>query len=97
MASYTNQAAQHGPIVVLDLWAQLTISLAIFNLLPIPVLDGGHLLIIAIEGFRRGRRLTVQQQQNFMIAGLAIIATLFVLITTRGIIRLIEGKLPHIM
>jgi regulator of sigma E protease len=80
IATATAQAVKDGPGDVLLLAAQLSISLAIFNLLPIPILDGGHLLLFGIEGLRRGRRLTIEQQQNFMLAGLAIIGVLFVFI-----------------
>ena len=66
--------------------ASLSISLAVFNLLPIPILDGGHLLTFFIEWVRRGKRLTDQQQQWFMMTGLGIIATLFVLIMSNDII-----------
>jgi regulator of sigma E protease len=75
------------------LLAQLSLSLAIFNLLPIPILDGGHLLIFAIEALRRGRRLTLQQQQNFMMTGLAIIGTLVILVMYNDILRLIHHTL----
>jgi regulator of sigma E protease len=80
IAEKTKEAVDAGGESVWALMAQLSMSLALFNLLPIPILDGGHLLIFAIEAVRRGRRLTMEQQQNFMLAGLAVIGVLFVLI-----------------
>jgi regulator of sigma E protease len=50
----TSQAAQLGFIAVLHVVAVLNISLAIFNLLPIPMLDGGHLLLLGIEKIKGG-------------------------------------------
>jgi regulator of sigma E protease len=90
IAQATKQAVDAGGASVPLLMAQLSMSLAIFNLLPIPILDGGHLLIFAIEALRRGRRLTVQQQQSFMLAGLAVIGILFVLIMFNDIMRTIH-------
>lgn len=45
----TQQAASLGPTVLLDFMGRLSVSLFVLNLLPIPVLDGGHLMIIVIE------------------------------------------------
>jgi regulator of sigma E protease len=95
MAQMTKSAVQHGPLDVLSLLAQLSMSLAIFNLLPIPILDGGHLLEFAIEKVRRGQRLTPEQKQNFMLAGLAVIGALFVLIMFNDIVRTIHHALPQ--
>ena len=75
--------------------ASLSISLAIFNLLPIPILDGGHLLTFFIEWVRRGKRLTEQQQQAFLMTGLAIIGILFVLISSHDIMRIFTHQLPQ--
>ncbi len=77
------------------LMAQLSISLAIFNLLPIPILDGGHLLAFFIEWVRRGKKMTEQQQQVFLATGLAIITILFVLIMTNDILRTVKHQLPQ--
>jgi regulator of sigma E protease len=87
IAQVTSEAVSQGPSSELSLAAQLSISLAIFNLFPIPILDGGHLLLFGVEGLRRGRRLTIEQQQNFMLAGLAIIGLLFIFIMINDVTR----------
>jgi regulator of sigma E protease len=87
IAEVTSQAVRQGPPFELSLAAQLSISLAIFNLFPIPILDGGHLLLFFVEAVRRGRRLTLEQQQNFMLAGLAIIGILFIFIMINDVTR----------
>ena len=95
MYQATGLAVKSGLPDVVSMLASLSISLAIFNLLPIPVLDGGHLLTFFIEWVRRGKRLTDQQQQAFLMTGLAIIGILFVLIMSNDIIRTITHQLPQ--
>ncbi len=95
MYQATTLADKNGPVQVVSLLAQLSISLAIFNLLPIPILDGGHLLAFFIEWVRRGKKMTEQQQQAFLMTGLAVIGVLFVLIMTKDILRTIQHQLPQ--
>lgn len=95
MYQATSLADQNGAAERVFLLAQLSISLAIFNLLPIPILDGGHLLSFFIEWVRRGKKMTEQQQQAFLMTGLAVIGVLFVLIMTKDILRTIQHQLPQ--
>ncbi len=95
MYQFTALAVENGPFHVVSLAAQLSISLAVFNLLPIPILDGGHLLSFFIEWVRRGKKMTDQQQQAFLMTGLAIIAVLFVLIMTNDILRTLQHQTPQ--
>ncbi len=95
MYQATGLAVKSGLPDVVQMLASLSISLAIFNLLPIPVLDGGHLLTFFIEWVRRGKRLTDQQQQAFLMTGLAIIGVLFVLIMSNDILRTVHHQLPQ--
>ena len=95
MYQVTNVAVKNGLVEEVAIMAQLSISLAIFNLLPIPILDGGHLLTFLLEWIRRGKRLTDQQQQAFLMTGLAIIGVLFVLINSHDIIRTITHQVPQ--
>jgi regulator of sigma E protease len=95
MYQETARASKVNINETISLAAQLSISLAIFNMLPIPILDGGHLLTFFIEWVRRGKKLTEKQQQAFMLTGLVIIGTLFILINANDIIRTFSDKLPH--
>ncbi len=95
MYQVTDVAVKNGLVEEISIMAQLSISLAIFNLLPIPILDGGHLLTFFIEWVRRGKRLTEQQQQAFLMTGLAIIGILFVLINSHDILRTIQHQIPQ--
>jgi regulator of sigma E protease len=71
----TTQAAQVGFVAVLHLVAVLNVSLAIFNLLPIPVLDGGHLLFICVEKIK-GRALSSKVDKVVTQIGLSFIVSL---------------------
>ena len=95
MYQATGFAVKNGAADVAALMAGLSISLAMFNLLPIPILDGGHLLTFFVEWVRRGKRLTEPQQAAFLMTGLAIIGILFVLIMSNDIIRTLTHQLPQ--
>ena len=95
MYTATTVADQNGQADRVFLLAQLSISLAIFNLLPIPVLDGGHLLTFFIEWVRRGKKMTEKQQQVFLTFGLALIGVLFIAIMTKDILRVFHHQLPQ--
>ena len=72
--------------------ASLSLSLGICNLFPIPVLDGGHLLLLAWEGIRR-RKLTSREMMTAQVCGLSIIGVLFVLITFKDFMQEILPRL----
>jgi len=95
MYSMTGLVIRLGLSQVILYAGQISISLAIFNILPIPVLDGGHLLSYFIEAIRRGRKMNEAQQQAFLITGMAVIGVLFVLVFTNDIHRLITHQIPQ--
>ena len=70
------QADKFPPIHYAAILASLSLSLAIFNLLPIPMLDGGHMLLLTLEVLRR-RRLDPEAQKVVALVGMAIIGILF--------------------
>jgi regulator of sigma E protease len=70
-------AAKEGPADFLGLMAMVSLNLAIFNLLPIPVLDGGMILVLLIEMVRR-RDLSLQLKERVLQAGLAFLLVLVV-------------------
>lgn len=71
----TGTAAKMGPIYVLHLTAILSISLAVINLLPIPALDGGHLLFLFIEVLQR-RRVSLEFQERATQVGFVLLMAL---------------------
>ncbi|MGN6112094.1 MAG: RIP metalloprotease RseP [Luteimonas sp.] len=89
IARYANASAQLGPAWFLNFLALLSLSLAVINLLPIPVLDGGHLLYYLIElakGSPLGERAMVAGQY----AGLALLAGLMGLAFSNDILQLLR-------
>lgn len=74
------------PIYYFGIIAQLSLSLAVFNLLPVPLLDGGHMLLLTVEVLRR-RRLEPETQRAVAMVGLALIGMLFVFIMWKDIMK----------
>jgi regulator of sigma E protease len=73
--------------------AVISINLAILNLLPVPMLDGGHLLFFAIEGVM-GRALSVRKREIAQQIGLALLLLLMVFAIGNDILKLpFVGKL----
>ncbi|HLV80875.1 MAG TPA: M50 family metallopeptidase [Chthonomonadaceae bacterium] len=82
-----HQDSQEGPQNVLFTAGMLSISVGLINLFPIPILDGGHLLLLAIEGIRR-RKLSSREVYAAQMIGISIIGVLFVLVMYNDITRL---------
>jgi regulator of sigma E protease len=77
---------------VLFLGGFISVSLALFNFLPIPPLDGGGMLIALIEGIRGGKRLPQKAVRFVYMAGTALMILLFVVVFYGDIARLISGE-----
>ncbi len=75
IAQMSGQAAEQGFVTVLWFMAMLSVNLGFVNLLPIPPLDGGHLLFYAIEGVR-GRAMAQRYMDYGYRAGFAMIMML---------------------
>jgi len=82
----TSSAAALGWRYVAQLFAVLSVSLAIFNLLPIPVLDGGHILFLGIERLRR-RPVSVRAQEVMTQAGMGVLLGVLVLVTYNDVVK----------
>jgi regulator of sigma E protease len=80
MAQIAGQFATLGPIDFIQLLALFSINLGFINLLPVPMLDGGHLALYAVEAVRR-RPLGERAQEWVFRGGLAAILTLFLFTT----------------
>ncbi|MGH7481489.1 MAG: RIP metalloprotease RseP [Longimicrobiales bacterium] len=83
----SGEVARQGTRALLDFMALLSINLAIFNLLPIPVLDGGQLVFLGIEAVR-GRALSMQQRLRLTQAGLFFLMALMVWVIANDVLRL---------
>lgn len=83
----TANSTKGGVLSLLSLTSLLSLNIAIFNLLPLPILDGGRVLIVAIERLWK-RKISNMTQNIIMIASIAVIALIFVFSTYNDILRL---------
>ncbi|MDA8171636.1 MAG: RIP metalloprotease RseP [Nitrospiraceae bacterium] len=86
----SGKAASMGVFSYLVFMAFISINLAVLNLLPVPILDGGHVLFLTIEAVR-GRPLSEAVQLNLQRAGLFLLVTLMAFAIRNDIMRLIAG------
>ncbi|MDP8253054.1 MAG: RIP metalloprotease RseP [Candidatus Kaelpia aquatica] len=82
----SSKMADMGISYLLSLMALINVSLAIFNLLPIPVLDGGHLLFILMEKIRR-KPVSIIVQERFTQIGMGLLLSLFLYLTYFDLMR----------
>ncbi len=83
----TSQVATLGIVQLISLMAALSVSIGIMNLLPVPVLDGGHLLMYAVQAVR-GRELEPRAQDIAFKIGLTCVLMLMLFATSNDIRRL---------
>jgi regulator of sigma E protease len=84
----SGQAAQAGLDVFLRFMGLLSVNLAILNLLPIPVLDGGHLVFLGIEAVRGGRALSVEQRLKWSNVGFIFLMGIMLWALSNDFLRL---------
>ena len=87
IAQLSGQVAELGLASLVSFIAVLSVNLGLINLFPIPVLDGGHLLFYLAEAIR-GRPIPPRAQEYGFRAGLALLASLFILATWNDIAHL---------
>lgn len=88
IAQMSSEAAQQGPISFLALMALVSLNLAIFNLLPIPILDGGTLLLLLIEMLLQ-REVSVQVKETVFKLGFVFLMMLVVFVIYNDISRIV--------
>ncbi len=88
----TGDAASAGFVALLGFMAFLSWNLAIVNILPIPGLDGGRLLILGIEVLRRGKRLAPEREAMINLAGMLVLLSLIAVVTINDISHLVTGR-----
>ena len=82
------QAARKGPLAIISLMVLISVNLGILNLLPIPILDGGHILLLAIEGALR-RDLSLAFKERFVQVGLVFLLVVFAIVMYNDVVRLL--------
>jgi regulator of sigma E protease len=90
IARVSGQAAQRGPMTLLGLMAVISLNLGLLNLLPIPILDGGHVLLLAIEGTMR-RDLSTAVKERFVQVGLVFLLGIFAFVMYSDILKIIQS------
>ncbi len=89
IARMSGTAAQIGWIAIFNLMAVISLNLGLFNLLPVPVLDGGHIAILAVEGLAR-RDLSLRVKERILTAGAVMIVLLMVTVIFNDVSRLLR-------
>jgi regulator of sigma E protease len=82
------EAVSQGTFTVISLMALISVNLGILNLLPIPILDGGHILLLSLEGLRR-RDFSLAFKERFIQVGLVFLLVLFVYVMYNDVVRLL--------
>jgi len=90
IAVQAGQAVQEGPVDTITLMAMISLNLGILNLLPIPILDGGNILLLTLEGIRR-RDFSMAFKERFVQVGLVFLLVLFAFVMYNDVVRLLPS------
>lgn len=87
IASLSGESAEAGILPLLGLLASISLNLGLLNLLPIPVLDGGHILILLLEGIAR-RDFSMRVKERMLFAGFVLLMLLMVTVIYNDLTRI---------
>jgi len=95
IADLSGTAAEQGWVPLFQLMAMISLNLGLLNLMPIPVLDGGHIAILALEGLSR-RDFSMRVKEKMLFAGFVLLLTLMVTVIYNDLTRVqwIERLMP---
>jgi regulator of sigma E protease len=91
IAQVAGQVQDFGWAPYLGLAAMISISLGIFNLLPVPALDGGRAAFIVVE-MLRGRPVDPEKEAYVHLGGFAVLIALILMVSYRDIARIVSGQ-----
>jgi regulator of sigma E protease len=91
IAQITGEVFKAGISPLLEFMALISINLGVFNLLPVPGLDGGRLLFVFLEWVRRGRRISPQKEGLVQFIGFVTLMLLILVISYFDVMRIING------
>lgn len=83
------ESASYGLVYLMNLAALISINLGLFNLLPIPALDGSRLVFLTLEGLR-GKPISPSKENFVHLLGFALLMLLMVVVTYKDIVQLIK-------
>ena len=87
IAQLSGESAHLGWIALMTLMASISLNLGLLNLMPIPVLDGGHILIMGLEGLVR-RDFSVRLKEKMLMAGFVVLMMLMVTVIYNDLTRI---------
>jgi regulator of sigma E protease len=95
IAQLSGEAAQLSWLALFSLMASISLNLGLLNLLPIPILDGGHITIMALEGIAR-RDFSTRVKEKMLLAGFVVLMMLMVTVIYNDLTRIswIERFMP---
>jgi regulator of sigma E protease len=93
IARIVTQTESYGIYPVLNITALLSVILGMFNLFPIPALDGGRIAFFLVE-LVRGRRVDPEKEGLVHLTGFALIMVFLVFVTYHDIVQWVSGKGP---
>lgn len=95
IAQVSGDAAEQGWLPLFSLLAMISLNLGLLNLMPIPVLDGGHIAILALEGLSR-RDFSMKVKEKMLLAGFVLLLMLMVTVIYNDLTRVqwIERLMP---
>lgn len=89
MAQLSGSAAEIGWTALFGLMAMISLNLGLLNLMPVPVLDGGHIAILAVEAIAR-RDLSARVKERVLMTGVSLVVLLMVTVIYNDIARLVR-------
>jgi regulator of sigma E protease len=95
IADLSGTAAKQGWVALFSLMAMISLNLGLLNLMPIPVLDGGHIAILAMEGVSR-REFSMKVKEKMLLAGFVLLLMLMVTVIYNDLTRIqwLEKLMP---
>jgi regulator of sigma E protease len=91
IAKFSGEAARTGAVPLVALMAAISLQLGIFNLLPIPVLDGGHLFLLSLEGVAR-RDFSLRAKERILQLGFLMILALLTVVIYNDLAKNLPSK-----
>ncbi|MFW6296868.1 MAG: RIP metalloprotease RseP [Desulfosalsimonas sp.] len=91
IAQMAGEQVEHGAISLLSFIALVSVNLGILNLLPVPVLDGGHLVFFSIEAVK-GRPVSLKSREIAQQIGIFLLVMLMVFVFYNDIMRLLTAE-----
>ena len=92
IAQVTGEVAKSGLVPLIELTALLSLNLAILNILPIPMLDGGRIIFVLFEIISRGKKVPKEKENTIHAFGLLLLIGIMIIVTYQDIVRLFNGE-----